>query len=153
MIQPARPSGSSRPAIGHLWPAVLALLAGVGCGAQPSRVTGKVTFDGQPLPAGRVTFLCDGQGRPAITAAITETGAYEIAHAPVGRARLSVQTFKPRSKPAPILHPVTGALIPDEFAETGPYVAIPDRYRSPQDSGLECTIVPGPQTFDIVLEK
>jgi hypothetical protein len=71
---------------------------------------------------------------------------------PVGKARISVQTFKRQPKPPPERHPATGVLI-ENWEDYGPYVPIPQRYGAPHTSGLECTIKAGDQTFDIVLEK
>jgi hypothetical protein len=132
---------------------VIVMLAAAGCFKPPNRVTGLVTYEGQPLPAGRVTFLCEGTGRPAISTQISNAGRYEIMNPPLGRAAISVQTFKPRPKPPPTINPTTGTPITDEWEDTGRYVPIPERYRSPQTSGLETMIVPGPQTFDLILTR
>jgi hypothetical protein len=128
---------------------LLALLA-VGC-SRPNRVAGTVSLDGQPLPAGRVTFLCDGEGRPAITAAIGENGGYVIENPPVGRARVAVETFKPEPRPEPGVNPDTGIDYSLGWEDTGPHVPIPARYGSVKTSGLETTIEPGEQSFDISL--
>jgi hypothetical protein len=127
----------------------LTLLA-VGCGRQ-NRVAGTVSLDGEPLPAGRVTFLCDGEGRPVISGKITQNGRYEIENPPAGRARVSVETFKPEPKPEPGVNPDTGIDYSAGWEDTGPYVAIPARYHSVKTSGLETMIEPGDQTFDISL--
>lgn len=123
-----------------------------GCG-QSNRVTGTVTFDGKPLPAGQVTFLCDGKGRPAIAATISAAGAYEIVNPPTGRAHVFVRTFKPQPKPPPGVDPETGRDYSADWVDTGPFVPIPKKYASPETSGLEYRIIPGDQTFDIVLTK
>jgi hypothetical protein len=138
-----------RRSFGALALGLLALVA-VGCG-RPNRVTGRVTFDGQPLPAGAVTFLCDGGQRPVLAGRIDADGTYEIPAAPLGRARISVETFKPTPKPKPGIDPQTGIDDSLGWEDTGPYVPIPKRYGSVKTSGLEYTIVPGEQTFDIAL--
>ena len=51
------------------------MLLAVGC-SRPNRVAGTVSLDGQPPPAGRVTFLCDGERRPVISGTIAENGRY-----------------------------------------------------------------------------
>jgi len=122
------------------------------CGPS-NRVKGTVTVADQPLPAGSVTFLCEGKGRPAISAAISESGVYEIVNPPAGRARVAVKTFKPQPRPEPGVSPATGIDYSLSWEDTGPYVPIPERYGSPHTSGLECTIVGGTQAFNISLAR
>lgn len=124
----------------------------VGC-TKTVRVTGTVTFDDKPLPAGRVTFLCEGGQRPVISSPITDGGSYAVVDPPVGRARVSIETFKPQPKPAPGVDPQTGIDNSIGWEDTGPYVPIPKRYGSPKTSGIECMIEPGEQTFEIRLVK
>ena len=131
--------------------AMLTLIA-VGC-SRPNRIVGTVSFDGKPLPAGRVTFLCDGEGRPAISGDIDANGAYEIENPPVGRARVAVETFKPQPKPASGVNPITGIDDSLGWEETGAYVPIPSRYNSVKTSGLELAVESGDQVFDIVLTR
>lgn len=137
--------------LGQLACGVMALVTAA-CGPL-NRVTGTVMIDGQPLPAGSVTFLCEGTGRPVISSAISEAGVYEIVNPPVGRARVAVKTFKPQPKPEPGVSPTTGIDYSLSWEDTGPYVPIPERYGSPHASGLECTIVGGTQAFDISLAR
>jgi hypothetical protein len=129
------------------------MTSSVGCWSPRNVVEGRVVFEGKPLPGGRVTFLCDGKGRPARSAALAKDGSYEVTDVSVGPARVSVETFRPLPKPKPSIDPVTGQEVPVEWEDTGPYLPIPDRYAHPAMSGLECTVVPGRQTFDIALRK
>jgi hypothetical protein len=135
------------------WGGAALIIAATGCADPLAHVSGSVSLDGQPLPGGRVTFLCDGKGRPVVSSPISASGRYEIPNLPVGQAKVAVQTFKPRPKPEPVLHPVTGEPVGDGSEDTGGYVPIPGRYAAPQSSGLEYTLRPGEQTFDIVLGK
>lgn len=128
-----------------------------GCWRDPNQVTGIVRFEGQPLPVGRVTFLCEGVGRPVISGNLSSDGSYVIANPPVGTALISVEAIKPPPKPKPGVDPVYGvdyeAEWIAEWGNAGPYVPIPSRYASPTSSGLEVTIGPGEQTFDIDLTQ
>lgn len=133
------------------WGVGLLVFVAAGCG-RPPQVSGTVTVNGSPLPAGQVTFLCDGGSKPAITGRISENGTYAIANLPKGRARVSVQTFEPRPKPPSGVDPGTGIDYSVGWEDTGPYVPIPARYHSPRTSGLVYEIRPGAQTFDIALE-
>lgn len=130
----------------------LLLVSAGGC-TTANRVTGKVTYDGRPLPAGRVSFLCDGGNRPLLTAKIDESGDYEIQNPPEGRVRVAVETFEPQPKPAPGPDPVTGIDYSLSWEDEGPYVPIPERYGSVQTSGIEAVISAGEQTLDITLVK
>lgn len=130
----------------------VALLAAAGCADPSGHVTGTVVYRGQPLPGGRVTFLCDGKGRPVATSRISEAGRYEMPKLPVGKAQVSVQTFKQQPKPPPETHPATGAPI-ENWEDYGQYVPIPKRYAAPHTSGLEYMIKLGDQSFNIVLQE
>ena len=129
----------------------IAVLTVAGCSPPQASVSGRVTLDGKPLPAGRVTFLCDGRGRPALAGKITAEGTYGIANLPPGLAAVSVETFKPQPKPASGVDPTTGVDASLDWEDTGPYVPIPQRYANPKTSGLEHMLAPGPQTFNIDL--
>lgn len=139
-------------AVGLIASLSMAIFLAVGC-SRPNHVSGTVSLDGQPLPAGRVTFLCDGKGRPVISGKITENGRYEIENPPAGRARVAVETFKPQPRPEPGVNPATGIDYSLGWEDTGPYVPIPRRYHAVKTSGLETTIEPGEQTFDISLTR
>lgn len=145
------------PAPWRAWLGMLLVVTLGGCLRAPNRVTGIVRLDGQPLTSGRVTFLCDGKGRPAISGSISSDGSYAIDDPPVGRAMVSVETFKVPPRPKPGVDPLSGvdyeAEWVAEWGDAGPYVPIPSRYASPTSSGLEVMIVPGAQTFDIELSK
>ena len=145
------------PAPWRAWLGMLLVVPLGGCLGAPNRVTGTVRVDGQPLTGGRMTFLCDGKGRPAISGSISSDGSYAIDDPPVGRANVSVETFKVPPRPKPGIDPVYGVDYEAEWivewGNAGPYVPIPSRYASPTSSGLEVTIVPGMQTFDIALSK
>ena len=117
-----------------------------GCGARLGEVSGRVTYQGNPLPAGRITFFCEGGSKPVIARPIAD-GAYTVPGLPVGKARVTIATFqvKQEAPSGPMKSPV-----PTDVAAPvlGPYVAIPDRYRMPDTSALTVTIDGGRQTQD-----
>ena len=124
-----------------------------GCGGPGGRITGAVTFDGTPLPAGRITFLCDGKGRPVISGLITD-GTYRVERAPRGGSRITVETFEPQQSAAVATPAGLPAMPPPPALRnmpTGRYVRIPDRYRSPDQSGLSLDITAGTQVYDVRL--
>jgi hypothetical protein len=117
-------------------------------------VTGAVRFDGKPVAAGRVTFLCDGVGKPVFFAEITD-GGYRIEKAPVGGARVTVQVFAPHASTDNIPTPPGAAPalpVPAGIPGIGrPIAGFPDRYLNPNTSGLTCEIKPGLQARDFDL--
>ena len=73
--------------------ALAALLAGlaVGCGGSntPANIKGKVTYKGQPLPGGSVTFTGDAGSYPS---SINSDGTYSVKDVPVGTFAIIVDT-------------------------------------------------------------
>jgi hypothetical protein len=126
------------------------VLAVAGCGPRTGDVSGQVRFDGQLLPSGRVTFVCEGGNKPVLTSDIRD-GAYKIANAPVGRCKVAVATFQTTTAPVPNM-PAGAASPPGgATAPAGKYVAIPAHYHDPERSGLVCTVQGGSQPHEIDL--
>lgn len=134
---------------------VVLALASCSWTAPTGVVTGTVRFDGKPVAAGRITFLCEGGGKPVFFADITD-GAYRIERAPVGGARVTVQTFAAQSSTGTVPTPPGSAPalpIPANVPRTGrPIAGFPERYLNPKTSALTLEIEPGLQTqdFDLV---
>jgi hypothetical protein len=131
---------------------VLLALTAVGCGGGKGTVSGQVRFRGQPLPSGRVTFVCEGGDRPVLTADVRD-GTYTISGAPVGPVKIAVATYQVKTTPVPnmprdVLPPGGGPAAPP-----GKYVAIPARYADPERSGLSSTVRRGDQSHDIDLRE
>jgi hypothetical protein len=133
-------------------PIILLMLLAIGCGSSTpdGEVTGVVTYRGQPVPGGVITFITD-RGIPA-TAVIDPTGHYRL-KAPVGAAKVSVNNLMLRKAQAtggPRLKPPQGSA-PAAPALEGTYKPIPEKYLSAEQSGLAWTVRPGTQTYDIPL--
>ena len=59
---------------------LLAVLVSTGCGPRDRyALSGSVTFDGKPIPAGTITFVPFGAGKPGRTAAFCEIKAGKYA--------------------------------------------------------------------------
>jgi hypothetical protein len=131
----------------------LMLSAVAGCAETQGDVSGQVSFKGSPLPAGKVTFLCEGGAKPVLTANIRE-GKYEIKGVPVGPVKITVATYKPSKgvERPPGLGP-TARPGPEEAPPSPPekYVAIPLRYGHANESQLTCDVKAGTQEHDIAL--
>jgi hypothetical protein len=128
----------------------LAALPLAGCGGTGS-VSGKVTYNGAPLPYGSVQFLTPGG---AFVADIGPDGSYSLSGVPAGPARVSVTCQDPRyaehmrqlaahgrdpRSPAP-----RGRF--DDFNK------IPSRFNDPTTSGLAFEVQSGSQAWDINLK-
>jgi hypothetical protein len=136
-----------------------ALLAGC-APAQPSApsVTGVVTFEGEPLPEGRVTLF--GKGTVA-SAVIGPDGTFTIVNAPLGAVRVALQQPTPVTAVRRLDVGLSG-LGPPMFRSKPPALArsdgparvsLPERYADPDHSGLSFTVVPGAQTHDFHLGR
>src|SRR5437016_6252132 len=78
-----------RPAAAGLLAALA--LAPLGCGGGTGTVTGKVTYNGEPLPSGIVLFTnADGKGTQE--AEVQPDGSYKVERVPAGLARVAVIT-------------------------------------------------------------
>jgi hypothetical protein len=132
-----------------------------GMGPQ-GQVSGKVIYNGKPLPGGQVTFLT-AKGY-TFNSVIDPEGNYKL-QAPVGEAKIVVDNrmlLKSNEPPKldlrhpPGITPPPGVKQDDAGASSAPaiagtYVALPKKYSSPDASGLTYTVKSGTQTYDIDL--
>lgn len=144
-----------------LWFGMLTLLAG--CDKNPRttkfvEVSGKVMFQGKPLPGGRITFVAV-KGGFASTETIDESGHYQI-KAPIGEVKISVDNTMLKSQgggkrgggpPKGMKHPRPPDSKSEEKPIKGQWVQIPRQYADADKSGLTYTVGPDPQTHDIEL--
>src|SRR2546421_11653224 len=71
--------------------AVTALLSG--CGSPPATVSGEVSYEGQPVDKGYISFTpSDGQGKDA--GAPIANGRYKVADLPAGRKLVNIIAIK-----------------------------------------------------------
>jgi hypothetical protein len=129
--------------------ASLAMAAASGCGPSKASVTGTVTYSGQPLPSGTITFASEAGAKPVKASPITD-GKYTITDFIAGPAKVTVLTTPPPSgggKPPP----GAPAIAVPTTAAPGKYVPIPAKYNNPQQSGLSYDVKGGEQTknFDL----
>jgi hypothetical protein len=132
-----------------------------GCGAKnpqaPARVSGKVTYKGEPLKGGTLAFHTKDAG--IYTCQIGSDGNYSIIDLPTGDLVVVVETesINPGKKTAtygkgqrPEYRP-PGA--PTDVAKADPaaYVKIPAKYANPKTSPLQVTLAKGSQVKDFEL--
>ena len=136
----------------------LFVLVVAGCSGGKGDVSGQVKFKGEPLPNGRVTFVCQAGTKEVFSSEILN-GRYAISGIPAGLVRITVETFPPA--PATTLPTKIPGGIPPNIKgmpppgapppAPGKYVAIPPRYGNVKESGLSYTVTTGQQEHDITL--
>jgi hypothetical protein len=138
---------------GSVFLLLLPLLAS-GCSASPGAVSGQVTFNGQGLPLGTITFHCQSGNHDVISALIRD-GAYSAPAVCAGANKVTVISTDPAraggALPEPAAVPASDVAAPvgENFAPN--YVVIPERYADPDQSGLSLEVRSGPQTFNVEL--
>ena len=96
-------------------------------------VTGTVSYQGKPVTGGTIYFqMEDAEASRPYAGRIYDDGTYEVTYIVTGAALIAVDTGTEAGK------------------ET--YVELPRRFSSPTKSGLEYTVVEGPQTYDVELK-
>jgi hypothetical protein len=150
------------------------LLMLVGCGPGEGKVSGRVLFNGAPLPGGIVTFVPSAADRNHALATLDEQGNFE-AVVPGGEVQVSVDNrqLQPREPPFRGMPPGVPGGVAQKIAEAkrqaapktagtanmasqkipGKYVEIPARYYDIKTSNLKFTVQRGNQTHDIELTK
>lgn len=122
----------------------LTALAVCGCSPATTDVSGTVTYQGKPLPAGSVT-LVDSSGA-VHQAQIQADGKFTVPNVPVGSVRVAVSTPKAnRGKPSPF----GGEPPPPPPAGTP---ELPMELANPDTSGLTGTVTAG-QPLNINIPK
>ena len=127
------------------WAGLVLLVLSAGCGRSTGTVSGKVTFEDQPLGFGTIALICqDG----SVSSGMIRDGTYTIPEVPVGPVEITVRAYPP---PRPTMTPPgeTRAAAQPPQSE---FVPIPERYSDHDQSGLAYTVVPGAQTHDLALE-
>ena len=138
------------------WTRIFALFAAVcasaalGCGGKKATVSGTVSYNGEKLGNGNITFI-DANSNAA-TSQISADGSYIVTDVPVGTVKIQVETI-PTSEPASknLMGMGSPSMQGSKQAQTGKYVKIPDKYKNAEKSGLTYEVKSGTQTHDINL--
>jgi len=130
-------------------------VAAAGCSGKGD-VSGQVKVGDKPLPSGRIYFQLQ-EGNKDEFPGLIKNGSYEIKGLPPGEVKVRVESFKP---PAGNVENIPGkdlGIMRDKpvpgSGEGLPYIPIPERYGSFENSGLDFTVTRGAQTKDFTLEK
>jgi len=136
-----------------------------GCGGSsvaPSRISGRVTYKGAPVPAGGIAFHSEDKG--VYPCALSPDGSYSITDVPVGKMVVTIDTefLNPAKKVkdyggkgaagyAERLAAEKAAGIQAGEKSSGTYMKIPEKYSTPKTSPLIVTIESGKQTREFEL--
>jgi hypothetical protein len=117
------------------------------------RVSGKVTFQNQPLTKGTVSFISTESSRPNANGAIGPDGVYTL-HTPnvgsgavVGDYEVMIGTIAPEEYDGQL-----PGMAPIENMKKPKTETIPKKYGDPKTSGLKETVKSGTNTFDFDLK-
>ena len=137
------PARSPQPRI-----VLLVFLAVLGCGENKNEgeISGTVTYQGQPLPWGTVTFL-DSSNKFLASSAISD-GKYAIKVPVLGPVKITVTTPANSSggRGSKLVSKRTGG------APISSVISIPAKYGSADQSGLSYTVKPGRSEYNIDLQ-
>lgn len=130
-------------------------LTGCGKAAVPTgRVSGKVTYKGQPVSVGTVAFRNDEKGAVA-AARLDSSGAYQLRFG--GDFNIPSGDYFVVVTPPDVELPIASDIAKDPSKAQTPIVQpefpdIPRKYRNPLSSGLKFEVKSGANTFDIDLK-
>lgn len=143
---------------------ILGLWAFAGCSGGPrtfptGEVSGKITFKGEPISLGKITFISTGASGDFGTGIIND-GAYTL-DAPLGPCKIEVQMQTDENKYAVSPQQMKmikakmkamkdqGMKVPDELPVTKKSTfSLPDKYKMADKSGLTCDVQKGKQNKD-----
>jgi hypothetical protein len=137
-----------------------------GCSPAQGKVSGRVVFDGEPLPAGRVTFRPADPRQNTVSAELDAQGNFTVV-LPLGDVLVSVDNreWEPRGPrdaelPKDLKLPAEakkhfGGTKADGAGDksAGKYVPIPTKYYGAETSGLRFTVQGGDQKQDFELAR
>jgi hypothetical protein len=136
----------------------LLVLLALGCGGKnpnaPASVSGKVTYKGQPVPAGSITFISGGAG--GRTCQLDADGSYTGIDLPVGEMTVTVETesAKAMATPQDPKAKRSGSAPPPPGGKTSKpieYVKIPEKYADAKTTPLKKTLKSGSNSYDVEL--
>jgi hypothetical protein len=158
-------------------PLFFAFAAGCNTSNTPATVSGKVTYNGQPVPAGSITFhpvsdKSTDQGGLGIYNYSIKDGMYSGTDLPTGEMVVTIETETANPNPTKAKAAPQGAAkrgdptgdyqkkmqemgkVPaDAATNAGPYVKIPPRYAVKAKSPLKVTVTKGKNTNDFDLTE
>lgn len=136
-----------------------------GCGGKKkAKVSGKVTYKGNPVTGGTLTLYPSAEKQAPIPIQIQANGQFITTDVPPGSYKVAISTESVKLTAPPSLprgaqmKPPAGVKIPEGAGQYGQdtsgmkYVQIPPKYAKPETSGLTWDIKGGSQEKDFPLE-
>ncbi|MBX9677372.1 MAG: hypothetical protein K2X38_01325 [Gemmataceae bacterium] len=120
----------------------LAFFAAIGCGGPSAPVTGSVTYEGNPVEEGAITFL-PTDGKEASRGAMIKGGRYAADMVP-GKWTVQISGGRKLAAPASSEDAYKKGQLADKAGMVPPNAL---------GNGGAIEIKPGPQTFDFALTK
>jgi hypothetical protein len=135
--------------------AALAVSASIiGCSEPKGSVSGKVIFQGSPLPGGLLSLVARN-GR-SYSSKISESGGYSLQGVPAGNYKVTIDNsileMQDKLPAAPIGKDGKPVELPATPKQEGRYVPIPKTYSKAESSSLILTVTKGAQSKDIELK-
>jgi hypothetical protein len=126
---------------------LLGFLAVLGCGENKNEgeVSGTVTYQGQPLPYGTVTFF--DSSNKFLASSVISNGKYAIKVPVLGPVKITVTTPDNSSGGRG-----SKGVARSKRGETITVIPIPAKYGNADQSGLTYTVKPGENTYNIDLQ-
>jgi len=121
----------------------IGLVVGCSGGGGSGEVSGAVTYGGEPIEGGSITFIPADGNKPTAGAPITN-GTYAAKNVPVGKAKVSISGVKSLGKKR--MYDDPAAPLVQESAEM-----LPAKYH--RETELTYDVAPGVQTKDFHLTK
>jgi hypothetical protein len=139
-----------------------------GCGVGQGQVKGKVLYDGNPVPGGRVTFRPADPRQNSVSAEVDEQGNYQVT-LPVGEVKVCFDNreLEPQASLGAPLPPGLSPEVQKKLGSGGSnstrdgtggrpsarYVQVPERYHEIETSNLQFQVKRGEQKQDIEMTK
>ncbi|WP_422931936.1 hypothetical protein [Singulisphaera sp. PoT] len=140
----ARPLRQSGLALAFTFTALIPVACGPS-GPELAKVTGTVTYQGKPVPKGRITFVSTQEGGRNATGELGSDGSYRLqTENPGDGALLGNYNVTIYAHDEPILD-----YIPRKPVK--PKILTPEKYEKPDTSGLSRKVKSGSNTFDFDL--
>ena len=130
---------------------VLLVVALAGCSRPKGIVAGKVSYNGEAVPSGTVSFY--GKDDEVSSAPIGPDGTYEATKVPLGEVKVTVTTPPPPDENAAERLKKNPMVIDKGIdIKQQKVVSVPRKYNLPGTSGISLTVTQGSQPFDIALK-
>jgi len=130
---------------------VLLVVALAGCSRPKGIVAGKVSYNGEAVPSGTVSFY--GKDDEVSSAPIGPDGTYEATKVPLGEVKVTVTTPPPPDENAAERLKKNPMVIDKGIdIKQQKVVSVPRKYNLPGTSGISLTVTQGSQPFDITLK-